>query len=95
MSSPQLDEEGIFHIARRINDAALRSEFLDQICGDDLKLRTRVAALLGVHEREQVFLKSAADPGATVGPSAISEGPGQRIGPYVYGKWCAGSWIGS
>ena len=82
MSSPQLGEEAIFHTARRIDDPAVRSEYLDQVCGGDLRLRSRVEALLEVHEQEQVFLKSAADPGPTVDQPAISEAPGDQIGRY-------------
>ena len=37
-----LDEERIFHIARKLPDAASRDEYLDQICGSDQPFRERV-----------------------------------------------------
>ncbi len=39
MSSRQLDEEAIFHVARGIDDLALRSTYLEQICAGDANLR--------------------------------------------------------
>ena len=59
MASQQLDDEQIFHIARRLPDEATRAQYLDQVCAGDLALRERVEALLNVHEQEQSFLQSA------------------------------------
>ena len=50
MTSRQLDEEAIFHIARDLSDSAKRAIYLDQICAGDQALRERVEALLEVHE---------------------------------------------
>ncbi len=44
MTSQQLDEEAIFHVARGIPDLELRSLYLRQICAGDQALRDRVAA---------------------------------------------------
>ena len=44
MTSGQLDEERIFHLARGISDAVLRAEYLDQIC---VRASTMIKALLG------------------------------------------------
>ena len=82
MSSRQLDEEAIFHVARGIDDLALRSTYLDQVCGGDANLRSRVESLLEVHEQEREFLKSSPQPEPTVDPSPLSEGPGHEIGRY-------------
>lgn len=82
MTSRQLDEEAIFHIARDLSDAAKRATYLDQICADDQALRERVEGLLEVHEKERSFLKSngAVDP--TVDQAPVTEGTGQQIGRY-------------
>ena len=82
MSTRQLDEEAIFHIARRIEAADLRADYLEQACAGDANLRGRVEALLQIHDQEQAFLKSAPVPGPTQDWPAISEGPGQQIGRY-------------
>ena len=82
MTSQQLDEERIFHIARVITDAGLRSEYLEQICAGDASLRDRVEALLDVHEQEKSFLRSENGLAATVELTQITEGPGQRIGRF-------------
>ena len=82
MSSRQLDEEAIFHVARGIDDLDLRSTYLEQICGGDANLRSRVESLLDVHEKEREFLKSSPEPEPTVDPSPLSEGPGHEIGRY-------------
>lgn len=82
MSSRQLDEEAVFHVARGIPDHETRSKYLDQICEGDLNLRSRVDELLKVHVQEDDFLKSYPDPGPTEEQPPISEGPGHRIGRY-------------
>lgn len=83
MTSQQLDDEKIFHFARKLPDQATRSEYFDQVCAGDQALRERVEALLAIHEQEQVFLKSAAPEVApTVDQKPILEAPGQEIGRY-------------
>ncbi|NLY00082.1 MAG: hypothetical protein GXY83_28620 [Rhodopirellula sp.] len=82
MASRQLDEEAIFHVARGLADAELRSTYLDQACAGDHSLRERVKALLDVHEREQDFLKSSPEPAPTIDQPPISERPGTTIGRY-------------
>ena len=74
MTSRQLDEEAIFHTARKIPDPEARSDYLDQICGDDTALLRRVEALLEVHEQEQEFLKSAAGAGCDRGHASDHRG---------------------
>ena len=81
MSTRQPDEEAIFHIARRITDHLLRSDYLEQICGDNTALLTRLQALLEVHEKEHDFLRSGkSEPTATLDAESISEAPGTDIG---------------
>jgi serine/threonine protein kinase len=86
MNLIQLDEDAIFHVAREIESPTARSAYLDQVCGDDLRLRGRVDALVLLYEQEASFLESPAfGPPATVavaGASHPPEGPGAVIGPY-------------
>lgn len=83
MSSQQLDEERIFHIAREILNPDARTDYLDQVCAGDQNLRSRVEALLEVHEQEQQFLKSSPEESApTADFTPISESPGTTIGRY-------------
>ena len=82
MTSRQLDEEAIFHIARDIGTPENRSTYLDQVCAGDAALRERVEFLLNVYETEQDFLKSNEQFGPTVDRSPIQEEPGQQIGRY-------------
>ena len=83
MTSQQLDEEAIFHVARGIPDLELRSLYLRQICAGDQALRDRVAALLEVHEQSQEFLRSnQPQPAPTVESTPLTERPGIMIGRY-------------
>jgi serine/threonine protein kinase/tetratricopeptide (TPR) repeat protein len=82
MSSPQLDEEAVFHIARKLDDPSDRAKYLDQVCAGDMNLRGRVEELLEVHEQEQDFLRSSRDPGPTVDQAPVNERPGTTIGRY-------------
>lgn len=82
MSSQQLDEERIFHIAREIGNAETRFGYLDQVCAGDQSLRDRVEELLRVHEREQSFLKSNGDPLPTEAMGELNIASGQQIGRY-------------
>jgi eukaryotic-like serine/threonine-protein kinase len=75
-----LDEEALFHAARRITDPAARELFLNQACGDDAALAERVRTLLALHEQEP---ESFAAPKATVAFEPAAEGPGSRVGPYL------------
>ena len=82
MASKQLDDERIFHTARKLPDRESREDYLDQICAGDQVLRERVEALLGVHEQEQSFLNSASlEPAPTVEQLPLTEAPGQRNRP--------------
>jgi len=60
-----------------------RESYLNEICGKDHKLKEKVEALLGAHEKAGDFLDSPIlDPGLTLDESPISEGPGTVIGRY-------------
>lgn len=83
MSIHHLDEETIFNVARRIEPASVREDYLEQICGDNPGLRARVEALLAVHDEEQEFMAS---PPSGLAPTTyqqpVTEGPGTIIGHY-------------
>ena len=51
----QLDEEAIFHLAKRIPALEDRETYLDQVCAGDQSLRNRVVDLLRAKERLGVF----------------------------------------
>jgi eukaryotic-like serine/threonine-protein kinase len=82
----QLDEEAIFHVARRMAPGEARAAHLDQACGGDRGLRGRLDVLLRVHDLGASFLESPAlIPLATMtaaGHTPPPEGPGAVIGPY-------------
>ena len=86
MNLIQLDEEAIFHVARRIASHEARGDYLDQVCGDDRGLRDRLDALLALYKQEASFLESPAlGPPVTLTAAGVSrppEGPGTVIGPY-------------
>ena len=82
MTSQQLDEERIFHLAREIPGQSARSEYLNQVCAGDQALRERVEELLRIHEQEQSFLKSSGGPPPTEAMSALNITSGQQIGRY-------------
>ncbi len=82
MTSQQLDEERIFHIAREISSEAARREYLEQICAGDAALHERVEALLKVHDDEQSFLKSDGALAPTVDLGKPLEKVGVTIGRY-------------
>ena len=83
MPNRKLDEEAIFHVARKIPDPETQAKYLDQICAGDQPLRERVEALLKVHEQEQAFLNSESpNPPPTAEAAPLTERPGATIGRY-------------
>jgi eukaryotic-like serine/threonine-protein kinase len=80
MPAKPLDEEALFHAARRIPAADARALFIQQACGQDAALAERVRALLEMHDQEDDA--GAASPVQTVDDVPIAERPGCRIGPY-------------
>ncbi len=78
-----MDEEAIFHQARRIVEPEARRFYLDQVCGAAAPMRARVEALLQVHDQEPNYLEPRLEAiDATVDQPWPSEGPGKQIGPY-------------
>lgn len=82
MFSRQLDEEAIFHVARKLADPEDRDKYLDQVCAGDQALRERVEALLDIHGREENFLRSSPESAATVDHTSLTECPGATVGRY-------------
>jgi serine/threonine protein kinase/tetratricopeptide (TPR) repeat protein len=83
MPDRRLDEEEIFHVARKIPDPEAQAKYLDQICAGDASLRERVEALLRIHEQDQAFLNpDSPNPPATADAVSPTERPGTTIGRY-------------
>lgn len=82
LAVPQLDEQEIFHAARRIEAPEARRAYLESACADEPGLRARVEALLRVHDEEQSFLRPPAQGPYACGTLLVSEEPGTVIGPY-------------
>lgn len=61
-----------------------RSAYLDQVCGDDAQLRSRIDALLAAHDKPEAFQNDpVAGVDATVDHTPILERAGATIGPYT------------
>jgi serine/threonine protein kinase len=80
MPSKPLDEEALFHAARRIPAGEARQAFLQQACAGDTAVAGRVQALLQMHEREPASPDPR--PVRTIDFDPIVERPGTIIGPY-------------
>ncbi len=76
---PKLDERAIFDAARRIESPEARRQYLQQACGDDRSLLTRVEQLLRVHDEDSAFLQSPAVPLPLL---AAEDGAGAIVGAY-------------
>ncbi len=81
MSDVKADAKAIFLEALDCKGADELMRFLDQACGADTALRTRVEELLRAHRDAGAFLGGAGKQEATR-DEAIAEGPGTVIGPY-------------
>lgn len=81
-----LNEEAIFHEARRIEQEAARTAYLNQVCGQDQLLYGRVVELLGLPGESDHFLESppsvCSGEVSTTLDESIAEKPGTQIGPY-------------
>jgi WD40 repeat protein/serine/threonine protein kinase/tetratricopeptide (TPR) repeat protein len=79
----RLDVKDIFCAAIEKKTAAERIAYLDEVCGDDRKLREEVEELLKAHDSaSHSFLKSPPGIDSTLDTSPLTEGPGTRIGRY-------------
>ena len=82
MTPPKLDEAAIFEVARQIEPADARRRYIEAACAGEPALQGRVEALLLIDQADRGFLERPAEGVATPAAGGISEGPGQRIGPY-------------
>src|SRR5437879_2846731 len=76
-----LDEAVIFNAARRMTRSE-RSLYVEQVCGGDAAMVSRVLDLLRVNEDEPNFLVSPPSEVRTDATGAIGAKPGSQIGPY-------------
>ena len=77
-----MDEESIFAAAIAIEPTEARAAFLDEACGGDEQLRSRVEALINSHENAGSFLHEPAAPASPTIDQPPHERPGTHIGPY-------------
>jgi tetratricopeptide (TPR) repeat protein/serine/threonine protein kinase len=81
MSDAKADAKAIFLEALDCQGADELRRFLEQACGPDAALRTRVEELLRAHREAGAFLGGPEKQGATC-DQPIAERPGTVIGPY-------------
>src|SRR5436309_1136181 len=81
MSNVNADAKAIFLEALDCQGADELMRFLEQACGSDAALRTRVEELLRAHRDAGAFLGGAEKQNATC-DEPIGEDPGTVIGPY-------------
>ena len=77
-----LDEASIFQNACQIETAESRREYVQQACGGNRVLLSRVEALLRVFDGNPDFLESPAEELRGAGQIVVSEGVGSQIGLY-------------
>jgi serine/threonine protein kinase len=77
------DVKAIFCEVLELTSDRDRSAYLNQACGEDAVLRSRVEALLKAYGESSSFLEAPVGiPTVTVDPSPLTESPGTVIGPY-------------
>jgi len=77
------DEQSIFNVARRLAEPDARRAYLEQVCGGDEPLHSRMQALLHVHDEQQGFLAApAASVGFDMDLPAPPEDAGTAVGRY-------------
>jgi serine/threonine protein kinase/WD40 repeat protein len=81
MAVKSLDEEALFHAARRIASADDRSQFLRHACGADAGLAERVRVLLAMHEQAPAEPDERGQQTRQYEP--VDERAGSRVGPYT------------
>jgi len=87
MTAPKLDEAAIFNVARQIDSADVQRLYIEQVCGTDLELRTRLEALLRIYREDRSFLEQPAEgvPIQSIPATPedrVIEKSGRQIGPY-------------
>jgi serine/threonine protein kinase/tetratricopeptide (TPR) repeat protein len=83
MAEKPRDIEAIYSTALKKGSGQERSEYLDEVCGDDHALRARIEALLKASEEVGDFLEPPIlNSDVTLNNSPMTEVPGTVIGPY-------------
>ena len=83
MAGKTLDEEAIFKVACRISATDARSEYLQQVCGDNETLLSRLKTMLDLHFFDRSFLEHpASNAVASLDVPILTEPIGSEIGPY-------------
>ncbi len=83
MSEKRFDEKAIFKVAFGIESIETRNDYLDQVCGDNHELFSRVTKLLRIQEREPNFLEvPVMGVVGTIDSLENKEQAGTQIGPY-------------
>jgi WD40 repeat protein len=83
MNAEPKDIKAIFSEALDKQTAEERAAYLDQACGNDANLRSKVESLLKAHEEAGDFLEvPALELNSTAEESPLIEGPGTKIGRY-------------
>ena len=77
-----MDEREIFERALDLNNLQERAAFLDEACGPDTTLRSRIEALLDSHAQAGNFLQNAVNVSAATIDQPSREQAGDLIGPY-------------
>ena len=83
MGAQPIDEKAIFKVACCIESTEARDDYLNQVCGDNREILSRVGTLLRMQEESPSFMESPlvrGDPTLDMGP--VLERPGTQIGPY-------------
>ena len=83
MSSQDKKIEEIYYTALDKKSDVERSTYLDEVCGNNKTLRSRVDSLLESHYKAVGFLEiPILDKQTTLSDSDLTEGPGTTIGRY-------------
>ncbi|MHC4533160.1 MAG: protein kinase domain-containing protein [Planctomycetota bacterium] len=82
MNEETKDVKAIFSEAIERQSAEERAAYLDEVCGNDDEIRSKVETLLKAHEEAGDFLEAPAIDPTTLGDSPMTEGPGAIIGRY-------------
>ena len=84
MAEKPKDVETIYNAALNKTCAQERSAYLDEVCGDDHALRTRVEALLDSAQEVGDFLEApAVNAHITLNDLSLIDGPGTKIGRFA------------
>jgi tetratricopeptide (TPR) repeat protein len=83
MKEKPIDVKTIFSEALEKKDVKERADYLNEACGNDMELRSKVEALLKAHEQAGSFLDAPPfDADVTLNTSPLTEAPGTIIGRY-------------